>query len=228
MRVDIEKITNTALKKMGINKEWPWDVWWKQIAGQKPPVNGNRKANYLYVHDRIELKNKINHELAKRRLPNKLFVKPKLGLYMVDEKKVTAQTIKERQIRMTACMDRSIGQYHVLSKAKRMSKKNVALLENRARILEESKVGLFVTPRKLKLISDDHNFIKEVEILDEVEWILKNAHLSERERDIYIKHRCDGLTLGQIGREENLTRERIRQILAKVQKKFEKVFHKIN
>ena len=228
MRIDIVKITDTVLKKMGIDKEWRWDIFWKQIAGQKLPVNGDRRANFLYARDRIELKNKINHELAKRRLPNRLFVIRNFGLYMVDEKKVTAKTIKERHTRMTACMDRSINQYFVLSKAKRMSKKNVTLLENRTRILEENKIGLFITQRKLKLIPDDRNFIKEIELLDEVAWVLKNAHLSEKERDIYIKHRCDGLTLGQIGQEENLTRERIRQILAGVQKKFEKVFHKIN
>ena len=228
MKVDIVKVTDAVLKKMGTTKKWPWDIFWKQIAGQKLPANGNKKANFFYIHGRIELKNKINHELAKRRLPNRLFVIPKFGLYIVDEKKVTAKIIKERHTRMTACMNRSIDQYHVLSKAKRMSKKNVTLLENRANILEESKIGLFITPRKLKLIPDDRNFIKEMEILDEMAWVLKNAHLSEQERDIYIKHRCDGLTLEQIGQEEKLTRERIRQILVKIQKKFEKVFQKIN
>lgn len=228
MKIDIVKITDIVLKKMGTTKPWHWDIFWKQIAGQKLPANGNRRANFLYVHDRNELKDKINHELAKRRLPNRLFVIRKFGLYMVDEKKVTVKTIKERQIKMTACTDRTIDQYHVLSKAKRMSKKNVTLLENRTKILEESKVGLFIKPRKLKLIPDDRNIIKEMEILDEVAWILKNAHLSERERDIYIKHRCDGLTLEQIGQEEKISRERVRQILIKIQKKFEKVFHKIN
>ena len=228
MKADVVKITDTVLKKMCTVKEWPWDIWWKQIAGQILPTNGNRRTNFFYIHGRIELKNKINHELAKRRLPNRLFVIPKFGLYMVNEKKVTAKTIKERHTRMTACMDRSIDQYYVLSKAKRMSKKNVTLLENRTKILEESKISLFITPRKLELITDDRNFIKEIELLDEVTWVLKNAHLSERERDIYILHRCDGFTLEQIGREMGLSRERIRQILVEIQKKFEKVLHKIN
>ena len=225
MRVDVVKVTDTVLKKMGTDKEWPWDIFWKQIAGQRLPVNGNKRANFFYLRSRIELKDKINRELAKRRLPNRLFVIRKFGLYLVDEKKVTAKTIKERQIRMTACVDRSIGQYNVISKAKRMSKTNVALLENRTKVLEESKLGLFITPRKLELIPDDRNFIKEIELLDEIDWVLKNANLSERERDIFILHRCDGVTLKKIGQEMGLSRERIRQILAKTQRKFEKLVH---
>ena len=228
MKIDVRKVTDIVLKKMGTTKPWPWDIFWKQIVGRKLPANGNRRANFLYVHDRNELKDKINHELAKRRLPNRLFVIRSFGLYMVDEKKVTAKILQERHKKMIACIDRTIDQYHILSKAKRMSKKNVTLLENRANVLEESKVGLFISPHKLKSLPDDRNMIKEIEILDEVAYVLKNAHLSEQERDIYIKYRCDGLSLKEIGQEENLTRERIRQILATVQKKFEKVFHKIN
>lgn len=227
MRVDVVKVTDTVLKKMDTDKEWSWDIWWKQIAGQKLPANGNKRATFFYLRGRIELKDKINHELAKRRLPNRLFVIRKFGLYMVDEKKVTAKTIKERQIRMTACVDRSITQYNVLSKAKRMSKTNVALLENRTKVLEESKLSLFITPRKLELIPDDRNFIKEIELLDEVAWVLKNARLSNKEKDIYTLHRCEGFTLKQIGREVGLSRERIRQILVKIQKKFENVLQKI-
>lgn len=228
MKVDIVKVTDAVLKKMGTTKKWPWDIFWKQIAGQKLPANGNKRTNFFYIRGRIEVKNKINHELAKRRLPNRLFVIPKFGVFMVDEKQVTAKTIKERQIRMTACVDRTIGQYHGLSKAKRMSKKNVALLENRTKVLEESKLGLFVTPRKLELIEGDRNFIKEVELLDEVRWVLKNAQLSQKEEDVYALRRCEGFTLEQIARELNLSRERIRQILGKIDKKFEKVFQKIN
>jgi len=203
MRVDVVKVTDTVLKKMGTTKKWPWDIWWNQIAGQKLPANGN---NHFYYHDRIKLKDKINREFAKRKLPNHLFVLPKFGLYMADEKNVTPKIIRERHIREVACVNRSIDIFHVKSKAKRMSKKNVALLENRANVLEESKLGLFVTPRKLELIEDDRNFIKEIELLEEMRWVLKNANLSQKEKDVYALRRCEGFTLEQIARVLNLSK----------------------
>lgn len=222
IKINIIEATNRALGKMDIHKEWGWDNWWEKITGQKAPRNGSIKS-FFYVNDRLELKDKINRELAKRRLPNRIFVRRRVGVYMVNEKRVARQTIFAREKKMTACIDRSVNQYYILSEADKMSSRNVALLENKAEALEENKNILFTEPRKLKLIPDNRDFPKEMEALDEMTWILKKAHLTERETNIYIKRVSEGLILEEIGREESLTRERVRQILVKIEKKIQKV-----
>ena len=47
------------------------------------------------------------------------------------------------------------------------------------------------------------------------------GHLSERERDVVLKKYREGMTLEDIGKEYNVTRERIRQVLAKAEAKLQ-------
>lgn len=151
----IDEITDDVLKKMKPRKEWLRQAFWIKFVQDGPVPKENTLQYKRFIKKCLSIKNKINRELANRKLAVRLRCKYGKGFYLEDENHIAKTSVKEGSKKFASLFKRTILTLNELSQADDLPDEDRRLLlrvTSGFELNQSAMIGTFTRMRSLTAI----------------------------------------------------------------------------